>query len=124
MAQSTNSAVLAAGLQSQYSQSLGDNDTLGLVIWWWDTLENLKSLHSSGTPGGLVRDHAADSLVEDSRWGTEMEWACDESDTTTTAHIRQDMFTSSSWVVSRHLPQIRMVLYCSEYQSLPVLIVA
>jgi hypothetical protein len=73
MAQSANRAVLSAGLQSQYSQSLGNDYSLDFVVWWWDTLENLKSLHSSGTTGGLVGNHATDGLVEDSGRSTEME---------------------------------------------------
>ena len=66
MAQSANSAVLSARLQSQYSQGLWYNHSLDLVVWWWDTLENLKSLHCGGTTSGLVGNHATDSLVEDS----------------------------------------------------------
>ena len=66
VAQSTDCAVLASGLQSQYSQGLGNDHSLDFVVWWWDTLENLKSLHSSGSTGGLVGNHATDGLVEDS----------------------------------------------------------
>ena len=66
MAQSANRAVLSARLQSQYPQCLRDNNSLDFVIWRWDTLENLESLHSSGTTGGLVGNHATDGLVEDS----------------------------------------------------------
>jgi hypothetical protein len=66
VAQSANREVLSAGLQSQNSQSLGYNHSLLFVIWWWNTLENLKSLQSSGTTGGLVGNHATDGLVEDS----------------------------------------------------------
>ena len=76
MAESANRAVLSSGLQSQDPQSLGNNNSLDLVIWWWDTLEDLKSLESSGTTGSLVGNHSADCLVEDSRWGTEVERAC------------------------------------------------
>ena len=66
MAQSADCAVLAAGLQSQDSQGLGNHDTLDFVIWWWDTLKHLESLHCGGTTGGLVGNHATDGLVEDS----------------------------------------------------------
>jgi hypothetical protein len=66
VAQSANCAVLSSRLQSQDSQSLWNNDSLDFVVWWWDTLEDLKSLHGSGTTGGLVGNHATDGLVEDS----------------------------------------------------------
>merc|ERR1712058_33562 len=66
VAQSANGAVLASRLQSQDSQGLWDHNTLDFVVWWWNTLEDLKSLHSSGTTGGLVGNHATDGLVEDS----------------------------------------------------------
>jgi len=92
VAQSANSAVFSAGLQSQHSQSLRNDNPLDFVVWCWDTLENLKSLHGGGTTGSLVRNHSADGLVEDSGWGTEMER------------------TSSGWVVSGHLSEVGMVL--------------
>ena len=43
--------------------------TLLLVVGGRNTLENLQVLHSGGTTGGLVGNHAADSLVEDAGWG-------------------------------------------------------
>lgn len=72
--QTTDGAELSARLQSQDPQCLWDNHSLLLVIWWWDTFENLQSLHGSGTSGGFVRDHASDGLVENSGWGSEVEW--------------------------------------------------
>lgn len=88
MAQSTDSAVFASRLQSQHSQSLGNDNALDFVVWRWDTLENLKSLHGGGTTGGLVRNHTTDGLVEDSGWGTEME--------RTYSRARQDVFLVSN----------------------------
>lgn len=73
MTQTANSAVLAAGLQTQDTQSLGNDHLLLLVVWGRDTLEDLKSLQGGGTAGSLVRDHAADGLVEDAGWGAEVE---------------------------------------------------
>ena len=72
MAQSADSAVLAAGSETEHTQGLGNNDTLLLVIGGRNTLENLKSLHRSGTTGGLVGNHSADGLVEDARGSPEM----------------------------------------------------
>lgn len=73
VAQTANSAVLAAGLQAQDTQSLGNNHLLLLVVWRRDTLENLKALKSSGTTGSLVGNHATDSLVEDAGRSAEVE---------------------------------------------------
>lgn len=73
VAQTANGAVLAAGLQTQNTQSLGDDHLLLVVVGRGDTLEDLEALESSGTAGGLVGNHAADSLVEDARGGTEVE---------------------------------------------------
>lgn len=75
MAQSANCAVFASGLQPQYSKSLWDNHPLLLVVRPGDTLEDLEAFHGSGTASGFVRDHAADSLVEDARRSTEVERA-------------------------------------------------
>jgi hypothetical protein len=70
---SANGAVLSAGLESQNSQGLGDHHSLLLVVRGRDTLEDLESLQSSLTSGGLVGDHTSNGLVEDSRGGSEME---------------------------------------------------
>ena len=73
MAETADSAELAAGLQPEDTESLGNDDLLLLVVGGRDTLEDLKSLESGGATGGLVGNHAADGLVEDSRRGTEVE---------------------------------------------------
>ena len=73
MAETTDSAILAAGLQSEDTEGLGNDNLLLLVVGGRDTLEDLESLKSGSAAGGLVRDHAADGLVEDSRGGTEVE---------------------------------------------------
>ena len=71
--QTTDSAELAAGLESENAESLGNDDLLGLVVGRGDTLEDLEALESSSTTGGLVGDHATDSLVEDSGGSAEVE---------------------------------------------------
>ena len=73
MAETTDGAVLAAGLKTEDTQSLGDDHLLLLVVGRGDTLEDLEALHGSGTTGGLVGDHATDGLVEDARGGAEVE---------------------------------------------------
>jgi hypothetical protein len=73
VAQTADSAVLAAGLQSQDTEGLGNDHLLLLVVGGRDTLEDLESLKGGGTPGGLVGNHATDGLVEDPRRGAEVE---------------------------------------------------
>lgn len=73
VAQTTNRAVLSTGLQSENTESLGNYHLLLLVVRGRDTLEDLESLQRSSTSGGLVGDHATNSLVEDSGRGTEVE---------------------------------------------------
>lgn len=64
MSETTDGAVLAAGLQPQDTEGLGNDDALLLVVGGGDTLEGLKTLHSSVTAGSLVRDHATDGAPE------------------------------------------------------------
>jgi len=68
-----DSAVLSTGLQPQDTEGLWYNHTLGSVVWWWDTLKDLKALQSSLPTGSLVWNHASDSLIEDAGWSTEVE---------------------------------------------------
>lgn len=92
--QSSNGTIFSSWLQPQHPQSLWHNHPLLLVVWWWNTLEDLESLHGSGATGSLVRDHASDGLVEDASGSAEMEG------------------TSSGGVKSSYLSEVRMVLYC------------
>jgi hypothetical protein len=71
--QTTDSAELPAGLQSQHAQSLGDDHSLLLVVGGRNTLEDLQSLHSGLATGSLVGNHAANGLVEDTSGSTEVE---------------------------------------------------
>ena len=75
VAETANSAELAAGLQTEDTESLGNNDLLLLVVGGRDTLEDLKSLQRGGTSSSLVGNHATDSLEEDLGGGTVMEGA-------------------------------------------------
>ena len=77
MAQAADGAVLAAGLQAENTEGLGDNHLLLLVVGGRDTLEDLEALKGGGTTGGLVGDHATDGLVEDSGGSAEVEGTCD-----------------------------------------------
>lgn len=105
MAQTANGAVLATGLQSKDTQSLGDDHLLLLVIRRGDTLEDLKALEGGGTAGSLVGHHAADGLVEDAGRGAEVEG------------------TTSCRVVTGDLAQVGVVLDCISIVSvMPVYI--
>jgi hypothetical protein len=35
-----------------------------VVVWWWNTLEELQALKCSSTPGSLVRSHTTDSTEQ------------------------------------------------------------
>lgn len=99
VAQPANRAVLAARLQSQDTQGLGDDHLLLLVVRGRDTFEDLEAFKGGGTAGGLVRDHTADSLVEDARGGAEMEGA------------------TAGGVVTGHLAEVRVVLDYTEGET-------
>ena len=73
MAETADSAVLAAGLEAEDTESLRNDHTLLLVVGRRDTLEGLKALHGGGTAGGLVRNHATDSSPEHLGGSTEVE---------------------------------------------------
>jgi hypothetical protein len=73
VAETADSAVLAAGLQAEDTQSLGNDHLLLGVIRGGDTLEDLEALQGSSTSGGLVGNHATDGLVEDSGGSAEVE---------------------------------------------------
>jgi len=64
---------LPSWLESEDSESSGNDNLLNLVLGRWDTLEQFQAFQSGGTTGGLVGDHSSDGLVEDPRWGAEVE---------------------------------------------------
>lgn len=94
VAETANGAVLAAGAQTQDTESLGNDNTLLLVVGRGDTLEDLEALHSGGTTGGLVGNHTADSLVEDAGRSAEVEG------------------TTTGGVETSHLAKVGVVLDC------------
>jgi hypothetical protein len=126
VAQAANSAVLAAGLQPQDAESLGDHHLLDLVIGRGDTLEDLEALKGGGTTGGLVGNHAADGLVEDTRGGAEVEGTCQQGQTCcSTARERcrvssegGGVLTTAGGVVSGHLAEVGVVLDCIHIVSI------
>jgi hypothetical protein len=76
VAETADGAVLATGLETEDSESLGNDHLLLLVVGRGDTLKDLEALESGGTTSGLVGDHATDGLVKDSGGGTEVEGTC------------------------------------------------
>lgn len=125
MAQTADSAVLAAGLQPQDAESLGNHHLLDLVVGRGDTLEDLEALKGGGTTGGLVGNHASDGLVEDTRGSTEVEGTCQQGQTCcSTARERcrvsseGRMLTTAGGVVSGHLAEVGVVLDCIHIVSI------
>ena len=73
VAETANSAVLAAGLQAEHTQRLRNDNTLLLVVRRGNALKHLEALQGGSTASGLVRDHASNGLVEDARGSAEVE---------------------------------------------------
>jgi len=65
-------AEVSVSLHSDNLKGLWDNHSLLLVIWRWDSFEDLDVLKSSLTLWGLVREHSSDGSPEHSRWGSVM----------------------------------------------------
>lgn len=63
-AETADGAVLAAGLEAEDTEGLGDDHALLVVVGRRDTLEGLQAVHGSGTTLSLVRDHATDGAPE------------------------------------------------------------
>lgn len=72
-------AVLAAGLETQDTQSLGNNDTLLAVVGSGHTLKGLEAVQGSGAARSLVRQHATDSAPEHLGGLAVMPWATTSS---------------------------------------------
>ena len=66
-------AVLPAGLESEDTESGGNNHLLDLVLGGGDTLEQSETGQSGGTSRRLVGNHSSDGLVEDPRGSSEVE---------------------------------------------------
>ena len=64
VAESADGAVLAAGLEAEDTEGLGDDHALLVVVRRRDTIEGLQALQSGGTTGSLVRDHTTDGAPE------------------------------------------------------------
>lgn len=72
--ESADGAVLAAGLKSEDTKSLGNDNALLVVVWWGNTLESLQALHGGGATGGLVGNHAPDGAPEHLGRSTVVPW--------------------------------------------------
>ena len=117
MAQPTDSAVLAAGLESEDAEGLGHDHLLHFVVRGRDALEDLKSLESGSAAGCLVGNHATDGLVKDTGRGAEVERAWEQQSVPSVRSC--ELFagfelTAASRVVPGHLPEIGVVLDCTQ----------
>jgi len=131
--ETTDSAVLAAGLEPQNPQGLGNNDTLLLVVGSGNTLERLQALHGGLTAGGLVRNHAADGSPEHLGGGAEVEgtWPgelahapnMDDASSRTRVSCVHGEHTTTSGVVTGLLAQESRVLHCVILSAIFVLVV-
>jgi hypothetical protein len=64
----TEDTEFSMSLKSKDLEGLWDDHSLLLVIWEWDSLENLKLLKSSLTLWSLMWGHSSNSSPEDSGW--------------------------------------------------------
>lgn len=94
VAETADSAVLAAGLEAEDAESLGNDHLLLLVVRGRNALEDLEALKGGGTAGGLVGDHATNGLVEDARGGAEVEGTCGQSESGDWGILDRRMFDS------------------------------
>lgn len=75
VAQAADGAVLAAGLEAEDAEGLGNDHALDVVVGRGNTVKGLEALHGSGAAGGLVRDHAPDGAPEHLGGSAEVEGA-------------------------------------------------
>ena len=68
----SENAEFSMSLKSENLEGLWDDHSLLLVIWEWDSLENLELLESSLTLWSLMWGHSSNSSPEDSGWGFEV----------------------------------------------------
>jgi hypothetical protein len=63
--QTLDGGVLAAWLEPEDAEGLGDDDALLSVVRGRNTFKELDALKGGGTAGGLVRHHTSDGAVKD-----------------------------------------------------------
>ena len=62
-------AVVAAGLEAESAEGIGDDHALLLVVWEWAAIEDLQLAESGGASWELVGEHATDALPENASGG-------------------------------------------------------
>lgn len=85
--------------ETQDAESLGNDNTLLLVVGRGNTLEDLQALKGGSTTGSLVGNHATDGLVEDAGGSAEVEG------------------TATGRVEAGHLAKVGVVLHCIRNSS-------
>lgn len=101
MTETTDSAVLASGLEPQYPQGLGNNDALLLVVGSGNTLEGLQALHSGLTAGSLVRNHTTDGSPEHLGGSAEVEGTWSMNQHTCRGRSRIRVLTANAQCMDR-----------------------
>jgi hypothetical protein len=91
-AETADGAVLAAGLEAEDTEGLGNDHALLVVVGRGDTLEGLQAVHGSVTTLGLVRDHATDGAPEHLGRRTVVPW-------TTARRVETGLFAEESLVL-------------------------
>jgi hypothetical protein len=101
-AETADGAVLAAGLEAEDTEGLGNDHALLVVVGRGDTLEGLQAVHGSVTTLGLVRDHATDGAPEHLGRRTVVPW-------TTARRVETGLFAEES-----------LVLHCAQCVSIGI----
>jgi hypothetical protein len=101
-AETADGAVLAAGLETEDTEGLGDDHALLVVVGRGDALEGLEAVHGSVTTLGLVRDHATDGAPEHLGRRTVVPW-------TTARRVETGLFAEES-----------LVLHCAQCVSIGI----
>jgi hypothetical protein len=121
--ESADGAVLAAGLEAEDTEGLGDDHALLVVVRGRNTIEGLQALQSGGTTGSLVRDHTTDGAPEHLGGSAVMPGTYVQvSDRTKYKRVSCQKAEETSWiyglhtttgsVVTRLLAQESLVLHC------------
>lgn len=111
VAESADGAVLAARLETEDTESLGDDHALLVVVWGRDALKGLEALHGGGAASGLVRNHATDGAPEHLGWRTVVPW-------TTTGGVETSLLAEEGLVVHCIDPSVSLIVHLRRFLSL------
>jgi hypothetical protein len=122
VAESADGAVLAAGLEAEDTEGLGNDHALLVVVRRRNTIEGLQALKSGSTTGSLVRDHATDGAPEHLGGSAVVPGTYVQVSDQANKRVSCQMAEETSWiyglhtttgsVVTRLLAQEGLVLHC------------